>query len=317
MFINKNILTIVSRKSRLAIKQADLVKLQLNKLYPQLKVQIIGISTIGDEILDQPLMKIGGKGLFINELEKYLLEEKADIAVHSMKDLPVSLATGLDLAAILPRIDCRDVFVSIDFNSVDELPKNSIIGTSSLRRQAQLLALNPSIRVAPLRGNVDTRLEQLTVGKYAAIILAAAGLERLDLTAQIKQIFSWQEMLPAVGQGALGIECKIDNLRLKELLQPLHDLPTAICLQAERAMNAKLDGGCQAPIAGFASISKQVITLHGLVAEPDGKVILRANHSGALHAATEIGLEVANNLLEQGAANIISRLKTTWQDNGW
>ncbi len=317
MFIKKDILTIVSRKSRLALKQTDLVRQQLNVFYPQLKIEIIGISTSGDEILDQPLMKIGGKGLFVNELEKYLLQNKADIAVHSMKDLPASLASGLEVTAILPRADSRDVLVSVNFASINELPIGSIVGTSSLRRQAQLLAIRPDISIFPLRGNVDTRLEYLTSGKCAAIILAAAGLERLGLTTWIKQTFTWQEMLPAVGQGALGIECKADNMQLRELLSPLHDWQTAACVRAERAMNAILDGGCQAPIAGFASIKNQSITLHGLVAAPDGKKMLRSAHSGVFADVMELGRLVADELLAQGAADIISQLKTEWQDNGW
>jgi|JI9StandDraft_1071089.scaffolds.fasta_scaffold00493_27 hydroxymethylbilane synthase len=317
MFVNKDILTIVSRKSRLALKQADLVKQQLNIFYPQLKIEIIGISTSGDEILDQPLMKIGGKGLFVNELEKYLLQNKADMAVHSMKDLPASLADGLIVTAILPRADSRDVLVSIDFASINQLPPGSIVGTSSLRRQAQLLAIRPDISITSLRGNVDTRLEYLISGKYSAIILAAAGLERLGLTTWIKHTFTWQEMLPAVGQGALGIEIKADNTQLQELLRPLHDWQTAACVQAERAMNAILDGGCQAPIAGFASIKNQLITLRGLVAEPDGKIMLRAVQSSALENIMELGRRVADDLLAQGAAKIISKLKTEWQGNGW
>lgn len=307
MFLNNKI-TIVSRKSKLALRQAEIVKQQLMLTRQDIQVDIIGISTVGDEVLNTPLNKIGGKGLFVNELEKYLLENKADIAVHSMKDVPTNLAEGLAIGAILPRADARDVFVSQKYADIYGLPKNSVIGTSSLRRQAQILALRPDLIVEPLRGNVETRIQKLLDEKYAAIILAAAGLQRLGLYEWLNCPLDFEKMLPAAGQGAIGIEYKVTN-NILPIIAALHDPITAACVNAERAMNKVLDGGCQAPIAAYAVVDNNTIILRGLVAEPHAKKIFSAQHSGPITAAEEIGKTVANNLLDQGAGTIIADLK--------
>lgn len=313
---NQNI-TIISRQSRLALQQAEIVKNQLRQIYPKLIINIIGISTSGDEILDQPLNKIGGKGLFVTELENYLLEGKADIAVHSLKDMPATLAPGLTLGAILERADARDVFVSAKYKTLNDLPQNSIVGTSSLRRQAQILALRSDLIIESLRGNVETRLQKLVAGKYAAIILAAAGLERLGLKQWLNAPLEISAMLPAVGQGALGIEYKIDRSDIQAMLKPLNHAGTAICVTAERAMNAKLDGGCQAPIAGFATLENNLLKMQGLVADPNGKKIFSAVVTGDPREAEAIGCQVAVQLLEQGAGDIIENLKGLWQKDAW
>lgn len=310
-------LTIVSRRSRLALRQAEIVKQQLLNLYQDYTIDILGITTAGDEVLDKPLNKLGGKGLFVTELEEYLLQDKADIAVHSVKDLPATLAPGLGLAAILKRADPRDVLLSTNFTSLEDLPVGSVLGTSSLRRQAQALAINPGLVVEPLRGNVETRIQKLLDGKYSAIILAVAGLERLRLLEWLNYPLDTEHILPAVGQGALGIEYKLDNVDIKNLLAPLNDNISAGCIQAERALSAKLDGGCQAPIAGLATYEGGLLTLRGLVAAPDGKKIYTHTHTGQLHEANNIGERVADHLLSLGAADIINALKLTWQNNDW
>lgn len=305
MQIVGEVFKIVSRRSSLALKQAAIVKQQLLNLYPQINIQIIGITTTGDEIQDQSLSKIGGKGLFVKELEHYLLSGKADIAVHSMKDVPAELPQGLALGAILPRADPCDVLLSSENYSLKQLPAGSIIGTASLRRQAQILALRPDLQTHDLRGNVETRIQKLNAGKYAAIVLAAAGLQRLGLDQWLNIPLSVTDMLPAVGQGALGIEFRNDDLHAHHLISALNDPVSASCVQAERAMNAELNGGCQAPVAGYAEIENNVLTLRGLVASTDGKIIYRAQHSGAPELAEEIGLRVAADLIAQGARQIL------------
>lgn len=305
-------LTIISRKSNLALTQAEIVKQQLIRLYPQLQVDIIGISTRGDEILDQPLNKIGGKGLFVSELEQYLLNDQAHIAVHSMKDLPVEIVPELAIGAVLSRADPRDVFVSANYSCLNDVPSGATIGTSSLRRQAQVLALRQDLTIKPLRGNVETRIDKLLNNQYAAIILAAAGLERLGLSQWLNNPLSTATMLPAVGQGALAIEYKTSNLEIKELLAPLNDAHTASCVSAERAMNTLLNGGCTAPIAGLAEIEGNILTLRGLVAEPNAARIIRATYSGPTVDAEQIGTKVAQQLIADGASEIIEQLKGTW-----
>jgi hydroxymethylbilane synthase len=317
MLIPENKLTIVSRKSRLALVQAAIVQQELLNLYPQLSINILGISTSGDEILDQPLNKIGGKGLFVSELENFLLTGNADMAVHSMKDVPAELANGLALGAIMQRANPCDVFVSDRYSSLQQLPAGAVVGTSSLRRQAQVLAIRSDLTITPLRGNVETRLQKLTSGEYAAIILAAAGLERLGLTQWLNKPLNVTEMLPAVGQGALGIEYNADRADIKKLLAPLNHPSSAACVLAERTMNAKLDGGCQAPIAGFATIDGTILTLQGLVANPNGKTIFKAAYSGSIQDANLIGTTVADQLLKQGAGSIISELKNMWKKDAW
>jgi hydroxymethylbilane synthase len=305
---------IVSRKSALAIKQTELVRDRLLALYPQQKIEIIGISTAGDINLDSPLNKIGGKGLFVKELENYLLEDKADLAVHSMKDMPAILPEGLEIAAILARENPHDAFVSTDYASIYELPPNAVIGTSSLRRSCQIQALRKDLVLKNLRGNVITRLEKLAKQEFDAIILACAGLIRLGLANKIRYTFTEQEMLPAVAQGALGIECKIDNIVMKELLEPLIDYNTTACVMAERAMNRALNGGCQAPIAGYAEIKDKVLYMTGLVGEHNGEKIILAKANGEFNTKLsfssyeEIGLQVAEALKLQGADQIIAKL---------
>lgn len=317
MLIKDNKLTIVSRKSRLALVQAGIVQHELQLLYPELTIEILGISTSGDEILDKPLSKIGGKGLFVSELENFLLTDNADIAVHSMKDVPAELASGLALGAVMQRANPCDAFVSAKYSSLHLLPPGAVVGTSSLRRQAQVLVTRPDLVVIPLRGNVETRLQKLSVGHYDAIILAAAGLERLGLLQWLKTPLTITEMLPAVGQGALGIEYKSSRTDVQKILAPLNHKDSAACVLAERAMNAKLDGGCQAPIAGFAVTDGLTLTLQGLVANPNGETIFKGSFSASIHDACMIGETVAEQLLEQGAGAIISELKTMWQKDAW
>ncbi len=302
---------IVSRRSSLALKQAAIVKQKLLNIYPQMKIEIIGITTTGDEIQDQSLAKIGGKGLFVKELEHYLLAGKANIAVHSMKDVPAELPSGLALGAILPRADPCDVLLSSQNYNLQQLPEGAVIGTASLRRQAQILALRPDLQTHDLRGNIETRIQKLQAGKYAAIILAAAGLQRLGLDQWLNIPLSITEMLPAVGQGALGIEFRCDDLHTQAFIAALNDPTSACCLQAERAMNAELNGGCQAPVAGYAQIENDLLTLRGLVASTDGKIIYRAQHSGAPALAESIGLHVAQDLIAQGARQILD----AWQNS--
>lgn len=302
-------LKIVSRKSLLALWQANFVKEKLLQLSPYLEISIIGVSTEGDRILDVPLNKIGGKGLFVKELEDVLLKKQADIAVHSMKDVPAVLPEGLMIGAILERENPCDVFVSKQYESLEDMPKNAVIGTSSLRRQAQVLALRPDLKIKSLRGNVDTRLRKLEQGEYDAIILAYAGLQRLGFQKKIRQIFKPEEMLPGIGQGALGIECRREDEDILNLIQALEDPITAACVNAERSMNALLQGGCESPIAGLATLTndfpKQLI-LRGLVAELDGSLILTAEKQGGLNEAAEIGEHVARALKLKGADKIIT-----------
>jgi len=308
MPIKNNSLTIVSRKSRLALTQAEIVQKKLQTLHPDLNIEIIGISTRGDEILDQSLNKIGGKGLFVKELENCLLNGEADIAVHSMKDVPAELPQGLDLGAILMRADPRDVLLHLQHLSLAQLPQGAVVGTSSLRRQAQILAIRQDLKIAELRGNVETRVKKLIDGDYTAIVLAAAGLERLALNQWLSQPLAITSMLPAVGQGVLGIEYRVDDLRIKQLIAPLNHQLSASCLQAERAMNETLNGGCQAPVAGLALIENNVLTLRGLVGSPDGQIIYRAQHAGDPVDAKVIGVQVGAELIAQGADKIIREL---------
>ncbi len=307
---------IVTRKSILAKAQAQIVKQKLEKALPGLEVEIIAISTKGDSILDTPLNKIGGKGLFINELEDYILQDKADIAVHSMKDMPNDITSGLEIGAILAREDPRDIFLCKDYKSIKELPAGSKIGTSSLRRQTQILAINHEVIVEPLRGNVDTRIEQLNSGKYAAIVLAAAGLIRLGLKDWLQNPISIDEMLPAVGQGAIGVECKSDNDHIKQMLAHINDEQTNSCIQAERSMNKLLNGGCQAPIAGYAIYKHEKITLRGMVSAPNGTYIMTDMQSAAPEQAEDLGKRVAMQLIAEGASEVIAEAKQQ-QQNTW
>ncbi|WP_461537242.1 hydroxymethylbilane synthase [Spongorhabdus nitratireducens] len=296
---------IATRKSALALWQAEYVKARLEFFHPDLEVELVAMTSRGDRILDAPLAKIGGKGLFVKELETAMLENRADIAVHSMKDVPMEFPEGLGLAVICEREDPRDAFVSNTFNSIDELPEGAVVGTSSLRRQCQLMADRPDLKIRFLRGNVNTRLAKLDAGEYDAIILAAAGLIRLEMADRIRNYISTEQSLPAGGQGAVGIECRTDDAEMLELLKPLHHEKTASCVLAERAMNKRLNGGCQVPIGGFAVLEGENIYLRGLVGSPDGETMLRSEVRGPAVQAEQLGIQVAESLLEQGADKIL------------
>ncbi|MDR2573202.1 MAG: hydroxymethylbilane synthase [Desulfovibrio sp.] len=307
----KKHLVIATRGSRLALWQANAVKDSVRKLYPDLEVSLEVIKTSGDIIQDVPLADIGGKGLFVKEIEEALLDGRADLAVHSIKDVPMSLPEGLVMACVPEREDCRDVFLSVRYPGVEDLPQGALVGTSSLRRQAQLLALRPDLRVEPLRGNVDTRLRKLHEGVYDAVVLAAAALNRLNLSAPSMRFFDTERFLPAVGQGALGIECRADDSELVRALQKLEDRVTRLCVEAERGLLAGLEGGCQAPIAGHARpLDENTLYLEGLVSYTDGSRMLRREKTGSAAAPRELGLRLAENLLENGAREILAQLFT-------
>jgi hydroxymethylbilane synthase len=299
---------IASRESRLALWQSGHVRAQLLRLYPQCKVEILGMKTQGDRILDVSLSKIGGKGLFVKELEAALAEGRADIAVHSAKDVPMVLPDGFMLAAIGPREDARDCLVSAGAASLADLPAGSVVGTSSLRREAQIRERFPQLQIAALRGNVDTRLAKLDRGEYAAIVLAAAGLKRLGLEQRVRALLPLDESLPAPGQGALAIECRAGRSDLAGWLAPLHDAATAACVQAERALSRSLSGSCQLPLAAYAECRDGRLNLRGLVAQPDGRRVLRARAEGPQSAPEPLGAEVARQLRQQGADGIIAAL---------
>jgi len=301
-------LVIASRESALAIWQAEHIRDRVRALYPQTAVEILGMTTQGDQILDVTLSKIGGKGLFVKELETALENGSADLAVHSLKDVPMHLPSGFALACIAEREDPRDAFVSNDYAALQDLPPGSIVGTSSLRRESQLRARFPHLRIEPLRGNVQTRLRKLDEGQYSAIILAAAGLKRLGLGERIRAILSSYDSLPAVGQGALGIETRADRADLKALLAPLHHADTATCVLAERAMSRALAGSCQVPLGGFAEMQEGQLRLRGFVATPDGSRLLRAEQTAAADAPETLGEAVAQDLLQQGAGEILAAL---------
>ena len=299
---------IATRQSPLALWQAEFVKAELERHHPGIQVELLGFTTQGDKILDSPLAKIGGKGLFVKELETAMLEGKADIAVHSMKDVPVDFPEGLGLTTICEREDPADAFVSNSFASIDELPQGAIVGTSSLRRRCQLLQARPDLDIRDLRGNVNTRLRKLDDGEYQAIVLAVAGLKRLKMADRIRSALPFELALPAVGQGAVGIECRMDDTETLKLLEPLHHQPTATRVLAERAMNARLHGGCQVPIAGFAELDGNTLRLRGRVGSPDGKQLLKAEASGPADQPEQLGQQVADTLLLQGAGAILSEV---------
>jgi hydroxymethylbilane synthase len=297
---------IATRKSALALWQAEYVKACLEQAHPGLLVSLVPMVSRGDKLLDAPLAKIGGKGLFVKELETALLDNEADIAVHSMKDVPMDFPEGLGLFCICEREDPRDAFVSNTFASLDELPAGSVVGTSSLRRQAQLLALRPDLKIHFLRGNVNTRLAKLDAGEYDAIILAAAGLIRLGFGARIRASISVEASLPAGGQGAVGIECRSADADIHALLAPLHHRETALRVTAERALNKHLNGGCQVPIACYALLEDEQLWLRGLVGQPDGGLLLRAEGRAPAADAEALGVQVAEALLAQGASAILA-----------
>ncbi|WP_417643295.1 hydroxymethylbilane synthase [Enterobacter kobei] len=303
-----NVLRIATRQSPLALWQAHYVKQRLMACHPGLTVELVPLVTRGDVILDTPLAKVGGKGLFVKELEMALIEHRADLAVHSMKDVPVEFPKGLGLVTICEREDPRDAFVSNNYDSLDALPAGSIVGTSSLRRQCQLAERRPDLEIRSLRGNVGTRLGKLDKGDYDAIILAVAGLKRLALEDRIRIALPPELSLPAVGQGAVGIECRLDDTRTHALLAPLNHADTALRVKAERAMNMRLEGGCQVPIGSYAELVDGEIWLRALVGAPDGTVMIRGERRGKPEEAEQLGISLADELLANGAREILTEV---------
>ncbi|MDJ0653378.1 MAG: hydroxymethylbilane synthase [Xanthomonadales bacterium] len=299
---------IATRKSALALWQARFVAEELKAKHPGLAVILVPMSTRGDQILDQPLARIGGKGLFLKELEQAMLEDRADIAVHSMKDVPAEMPPEFALGAILDRHDPRDALVSPDVHTVDDLSTAARVGTSSLRRQAQLLNWRPDLEVVSLRGNVNTRLEKLDRGDYDAILLAAAGLDRLEMSGRIGQRIPVERCLPAVAQGAIGIETRAGDNQVLELVGAVHDDSTGLCVSAERAFSATLGGSCQVPVAGHAQLKGRRIELAGLVASPDGQQLLRDTVEGMASDAESLGTQLGQRLLDAGARDILAAL---------
>lgn len=301
-------ITIATRESLLALWQAEYVRSELQRVHPGLEVRLLGMTSRGDQLLDVPLAKVGGKGLFVKELETALLDGSADIAVHSMKDVPMTFPEGLRLGVICEREDPRDAFVSNHYKSLDDLPAGSVVGTSSLRRECQVREARPDLTVRFLRGNVQTRLRKLDEGEYDAIILATAGLLRLELDARIRQRIPDTQSLPAGGQGAVGIELRSDDRELLDLLAPLHHEASAQCVTAERALNRRLEGGCQVPIACYAQHVDDGLQLwlRGLVGEPDGSRVLRVEGRAPVVEAEALGVRLAEELLAQGAGEILA-----------
>ncbi len=304
--MTKRTVRIATRNSPLAMWQAEHVKSRLLALHDHIEVELVAMKTRGDVLLDTPLAKVGGKGLFVKELEQGMLEGRADIAVHSMKDVPVEFPEGLHLPVICQREEPHDAFVSNHYDSIDELPQGARLGTSSLRRECQARTRRPDLDVLPLRGNVNTRLRKLDEGQFDAIILAMAGLQRLGFHDRIRNAMTLEQSLPAIGQGALGIETRIDDEEMNALIAPLHDRLTAITVTAERALNRRLAGGCQVPIAGYAMLEGDEVWLRGLVGRPDGTQTLYAEKRGPAADADAIGVTVAEMLLAQGADKILS-----------
>ena len=303
------VLRIATRSSRLALWQAEHVRSRVLHEHADLAIELVPITTLGDKIIDRPLAKIGGKGLFIKELEQALFDNRADIAVHSMKDVPVDTPAGLHIPVVLVREDPRDALVSNGGLRFEDLARAATIGTSSLRRKSQLLARNDGLRIRDLRGNVTTRLDKLRHGEFDAIVLAAAGLNRLGFGDQITTLFEINKMTPAVGQGAIGLECRCDDVRIAALIAPLHDPTTGLCVAAERAMSAFLGGGCDIPLAGHAVVSDGELRLAGVVASHDGRRIVRREVSGSASAAIALGRQLGAELLAGGADRILDELQ--------
>ncbi|MDP9805245.1 MULTISPECIES: hydroxymethylbilane synthase [Acinetobacter] len=301
-------LKIATRQSPLALWQAEYIRARLQELHPDLTVELVKFVTQGDKILDTPLAKIGGKGLFVKELEAALLDGRADLAVHSMKDVPMALPEGLTLAVICEREDPLDAFVSNQFEKFADLPQGAKVGTSSLRRKSQILKQRPDLQIIDLRGNVGTRLGKLDDGQYDAIILASAGLKRLGLSERIRHCLTPDISLPAVGQGALGLECRVADNEVLALIQPLLHQETDVCVRAERAFNAYLEGGCQVPIAGYATLQNGQIHIEGRVGSADGQTLLRAELTDEASNAQQLGENLARNLLDQGAGELLKAL---------
>lgn len=304
-------LKIATRNSPLAMWQAKFVKQQLQAIHEDLAVEIIGMTTQGDQLLDTPLAKIGGKGLFVKELETALMNETADIAVHSMKDVGVHLPDGLVIKSILKRHSPYDAMVSNRYESLAELPENAVVGTCSLRRVCQLQNQFPQLEFKNLRGNINTRLRKLDEGQYDAIILATAGLERMGLDDRIAERITADVCLPAIAQGAMGIECRESDVEVIKLIDSINHKQTAICVEAERAINVVLNGSCNTPIAGFSTIDAESIHIRALIGEPDGSLLLYSEVSGHISDARQLGMKAAEHLLDQGAVKILEKVKNS------
>ena len=302
-------IVIASRESALAMWQAKHIQSRLQALYPESTVEILGMTTTGDQILDSPLARIGGKGLFVKELEQALADGRADLAVHSMKDVPMNLPDGFMMAAVGEREDARDAFISNNFASLEDLTNGSVVGTSSLRRQSQLQARFPHLKIESLRGNLQTRLRKLDEGQYAAIILAAAGLIRLELESRIRQLIATSDSIPAVGQGALGIEINANRADMLTVLAPLNHAETAACVEAERGMSRALAGSCTVPLGAYAEIQNNTLKMTGFVASVDGKAMVKEQVSGHPDEAEKLGQLLAKKLVDLGADKILAALE--------
>lgn len=307
--MQNDILRIATRKSPLALWQAEHVKELLEALHPGLEVQLLPMTTTGDQLLSQPLSQVGGKGLFLKELERAMLDGDADLAVHSMKDVPPVLPNGLGLVAIMARHAAEDAFVSNDFANFDSLPQGATVGTASLRRTTQIKAKRPDINISLLRGNIQTRLRKMDEGDYDAIVLASAGLERMGLEQRIRAKLTPEQMLPAVGQGALGLEARLSDPLVGQLVAPLICQTTTACVRAERAFSEKLGGSCSVPIGGYAQLQGQQLTLRGLVGSVDGSKIISDSLQGPSDSPETLGHTLAAKLIEQGAADLLAELK--------
>jgi len=307
--MTKRCIIIATRESPLALRQAELIKSKLQACHPYLAVEFLGITTLADKMLQVSIDLMGGKGVFVKELEEALLAGHADIAVHSMKDVPMSLPPGLCLPVICKRAEPRDVFVSNAYRSLKELPAGAVVGTSSLRRQTQLLAIRSDINFQNVRGNINTRLDRLDKGDFYALILAAAGLDRLNASSRIRSYLSLEQSLPAAGQGALGLECREEDEAIKALIAPLNHMETYACVSAERALCRRLGGGCTSPVAAYAELHQQILTLQGLVANRNGTRILRVKQAGDPLHANSLGERAAVELIEQGAEKILKEFQ--------
>jgi len=302
------VLRIGTRGSKLALAQSEWVKKKIEGRHPHAQVQLVRIKTTGDKILDSPLAKIGGKGLFVKEIEEALLDERIDLAIHSMKDVPAALPKGLILASFPEREDPHDAFVSIKCPNLDQLPQGARVGTGSLRRAAQLLHIRPDLELLPLRGNVDTRLRKLEAGEFEAIILAAAGMRRLGFEDRISQLLSTEQILPAIGQGALGLEVRHDDEQTIGLIDFLNDEESQVTVKAERAFLKELEGGCQVPVAALSRLNRERLDLEGMVAELDGSRVIRDKITGQKNEAEDLGIRLARRLLTFGAGEILERI---------
>jgi len=308
--MNQQRIKIATRGSALALIQANRVKTNLEKQHPDLKIDLEIIKTKGDIILDVSLAKVGGKGLFVKEIEEALLDGRADLAVHSMKDVPIEIPSGLIMAAVAEREDFRDALIAKECSGLNDLPRHARVGTSSLRRQAQLLHLRPDLDIVPIRGNVDTRLKKLESENLNAIVLAAAGLNRMNLAGEVTQLLEPDIMLPAIGQGALGLETRIEDHAVREKIAFLNHEITGVCVKAERSFLRRLEGGCQVPIAALGSLEGERIHLTGLVADPEGRRYFRHSLTAEAGEAKALGITLAEALLEQGAGEVLAEVQS-------